>query len=214
MKKNGFTLVELLIVMTILIIMVVITIGILNAIGLTNKGRDARRKKDLNRMKIALEEYYNDKGQFPQDVTTWNIKSNCGKNVSELSTLNSLPCDPYGEPYKIFVEENKFRIITNLENKKDKDIPTGWYIRNDFSLPALGLNTDNANYGVSSSNILWYEGLVRDYSGCYTNTCFDGNDGCKDYSPGGCIGTCYYQSTMIGGCDENCRVGCCGNGCK
>ena len=55
--NKAFTLVELLVVMTILVILTTMMIGIFNAIGITNKGRDAQRKKDLNRIKVAFEEY-------------------------------------------------------------------------------------------------------------------------------------------------------------
>lgn len=215
MKKNGFTLVELLIVFTILVTLAMMMIGIFNTVGVTARGRDAQRKKDLNRMKVAFEEYFNDKGYFPSDYDNWNIKTNCKSGVF-APYLNSWPCDPNGETYHIHVETNKFRIITNLENKKDKDIPNGWYIKNDFSFPVLGLDTNSANYGVSSSNILWYDGLVHDYSGsCLTDTCFDGNNGvCNDHSATGCIGNCYYQPKSGSDCIPECRVACCGNGCK
>ena len=215
-QKKAFTLVELLVVVAILIMMATVMIGVLNAIGITNKGRDAQRKKDLNRIKVAFEEYFNDKGEFPFDYANWNIKSNCKSSVF-APYLNSWPCDPNGQPYNIYVEINKFRIITNLENKKDKDIPNGWYIKRDFNMPILGLNVDTANYGVSSANILWYEGLVRDYSACYTNTCF--NTDCRDRTDGqwdeggGCSSNCYYQA-KDGGCTQECSVNCCGDGCN
>ena len=214
MKKNGFTLVELLISMSIVIIIAMMMVGVFNAIKINNKGRDAQRKKDLNRIKIAMEEYFNDKGEYPLDITNWNTIDNCNSDIF-APYLKSWPCDPNGNPYSILPETNKFRVITNLENKKDKDIPEGWYIKNDFNFPLLNLDTNSANYGVSSSNILWYEGLVHDYSAeCWTNTCFDGNNGCNDYSTNGCIGTCYYQPRSGGGCVAECQVACCGNGCN
>jgi prepilin-type N-terminal cleavage/methylation domain-containing protein len=215
--KKAFTLVELLVVMSILVILTTMMIGILNAIGITNKGRDTQRKKDLARIKIAFEEYFNDKGSFPDPnlVSTLMEKSNCGTDIFK-PYLVSWICDPNGNPYSILTETNpqRFRIITNLENKKDKDIPTDWYVRDDFNMPSLGLTTSNANYGVSSSNILWYEGASRYADNCYTNTCFDGNNGCNDHSDSGCIGNCYYQaSDGRPGCVAECWVRCCGGGC-
>jgi type II secretory pathway pseudopilin PulG len=217
MKRNGFTLVELLIVFTIMVTLTMMMIGIFNTVGLTARGRDAQRKKDLNRMKVAFEEYFNDKGYFPDTnlLTELQDINNCKSNSIFAPYLVPWPCDPNGESYHIYVETNKFRIITNLENKKDKDIPSGWYIKNDFIFPVLNLDTNSANYGVSSSNILWYDGLVRDYSAdCYISTCFDGNNGCNDYSPGGCIGSCYYQPKNGGGCVPECKVPCCGDKCN
>ncbi|MDD2483186.1 MAG: type II secretion system protein [Candidatus Shapirobacteria bacterium] len=217
-QKNGFTLVELLIGITIVVILAIMMIGAFNAVGITNKARDARRKKDLNRIKIALEEYFNNRGEFPQDVATWNIKSNCGKNIPQLPTLSSLPCDPKGEPYFILVEVNKFRIITDLENKKDKDIPDGWYSRNDFQIPLFGLTTMNVNYGVSSTNILWYEDYLANYGGCNTNDCLSNESGVCNMASGGCSGNnCYYMDNdPNNNCDKNeakCKVSCCGTSC-
>ena len=65
MGRKGFTLIELMVVVTILAIMSMILVGIINPIALVNRGRDARRKKDLARIKTAFEEYYNDKGCYP-----------------------------------------------------------------------------------------------------------------------------------------------------
>ena len=103
-KRNGFTLVEILITMTILAILAVMMVGVFNAIGMTNKGRDARRKKDLNRIKIAFEEYFNDKGYYPRNIDTWNIKANCNSSSVFAPYLVPWPCDPDGNPYIIVVE--------------------------------------------------------------------------------------------------------------
>ena len=220
-NNNGFTLVELLVVMTILAMFAVMMVGILNAIGITNKGRDAQRKKDLNRIKIAFEEYFNDKGYFPKEdvLTQLRDKNNCGKHIDVFPNLNIWPCDPNGNPYYVLteVDPHTFRVITDLQYKKDKDIPLGWYVRGDFNLPSLGLTTNNANYGVSSSNILWYEGAVRDYSMCNTGVCFDSSTGKHVQDSEGCIDNCYYQSidpSWEGGVyNPDCWVRCCGVKC-
>jgi len=52
-------------VMTLLVILAVMMVGIFNSTAIFNKARDAQRKKDLGRIKIAFEEYYNDKGCYP-----------------------------------------------------------------------------------------------------------------------------------------------------
>lgn len=216
-KKNGFTLVELLIVMAILAIMGVILVGILNSIGITNKGRDAKRKKDLNRVKIAFEEYFNDKGYFPDGALVADLtkidKSNCGSSTIFSPYLIPWPCDPKGGPYKIVVETNKFRIITDLENKKDKDIPEGWYLKDDaYRLFSWTIN--DVNYGVSSANILWYDGGDIDYSRCNIGSCLTGNvDTCGHVST--CTSNCFYQSSSGNDCTPGvCSVSCCGDGCN
>lgn len=165
--KRGLTLVELLVVISILVIMVGIVAGTLNPIALVNKAKDSRRKNDLKEIKIAFEEFFTDKGRYPSavEVNGWNIVDNCFKIIPEMkSYLKTLPCDPNKKPYEIvIIDENTFKVITNLENRSDNDIPVNWYLSDTY------LNyrdrKDEINYGVSSSNILWYE-----YAG-YDPTC-------------------------------------------
>ncbi len=63
MKKNGFTLLEILVVISI--------IGILIALGTAafttaqKKGRDARRKADIKAMQNGFEQYYSKNGVYP-----------------------------------------------------------------------------------------------------------------------------------------------------
>jgi prepilin-type N-terminal cleavage/methylation domain-containing protein len=154
-RKNGFTFVEILITMTIVSVLAISMAGIFNALRPVNKGRDVQRKKDLNRIKEAFEEYYNDKGSYPTDIDSWNVKSNCKSDSVFKPYLTSWPCDPNGVPYRIIIGNNTFRILVNLENKDDKDIPKNWYDRNDFVM--LGLTKNDVNFGVSSSNIKWYD---------------------------------------------------------
>lgn len=139
--------------------MVAILIGTLNPIALVNKAKDSRRKNDLNKIKIAFEAYYNDKETYPlkNEISEWNISDNCGKEITKMkSYLRILPCDPNKTPYEIvYVNRNTFKVITNLENKKDNHIPPGWYL--DGTYIAYSTRKDQVNYGVSSSNILWYD---------------------------------------------------------
>ena len=206
----GFTLVELLIVITIIIVMAVMLVGIFNAIGLTNKARDARRKKDLNRIKISFEEYFNDKGSYPSYDLLQKLKdkNNCGKNIDDFPYLKPWPCDPNGVPYKVMVGVNKFTATTYLENKEDKDIP---------SYPTIV----DANYGVSSSNILWYDGSIYD-DGCILSECHEykyvGSPvywSCSDARVSGCIGdNCFLKDRFGRTCDGDCKVRCCGLLCN
>lgn len=214
-NKNGFTLVEILIAMVIVITIAIIMIGTFVVINPVAKGRDSQRKKDLNRIKQAFEEYFNDKGYYPEEeINTWNKKSNCHSNTIS-KYLSPWPCDPNGDPYVIIVEKNKFRIMTNLENKNDNEIPKDWYIRKDILI--TGITRNSVNYGVSSPNILWYENYTN--SNCDTNICLSGSGGSCGSAGGGCSGdNCFYAEILPDGsrggdCVNKCQTICCGAGC-
>jgi len=221
MKKNGFTLVELLIVMAIIVIMAIIMIGIFNATGVLNKARDAQRKKDIGRIKVAFEEYHNDKGCYPNEtlVAQLSLAENCGKIIFS-PWLSNWPCDPNKEPYKIVVEEARFslcnkwyKIMTQLENKKDAGIPSGWESQPEH-IVAGAVTSKMINFGVASPNINWYDAAMSSecamYGGCYY---VPGVGLCNSIS--GCVGpNCYVGVYKNISCSSMCQVSCCGTGCN
>ena len=81
MKKRGFTLIELLVVISIIgILASIITVSLSTARA---KGRDAKRIADIRSIQLSLEEYYNDNGTFPMQLTTL-----------VPTYINPLPVDP------------------------------------------------------------------------------------------------------------------------
>jgi prepilin-type N-terminal cleavage/methylation domain-containing protein len=159
-NRSGFTLVELLIVMTILVIFAVILIGIIKPNVLVGRANDSKRKTDLNKIRTAFEEFFNDKGRYPTtaEINIWNQLSNCDKTIPDLKNyLNVWPCDPDKKIYRIVVGANWFKVATNLEYKQDKDIPVDWYKSGTYI--GSGFSKSDVNYGVSSSNILWYSSI-------------------------------------------------------
>lgn len=156
MKKTtsaGMTLIEILIVVAILI--VIMTALMVNILPSLAKGRDGRRKADLQRIAKALEEYYNDKGGYPTSLDA------CGRGTLLASYLPDVPCDPVTkEKYLYYVDSNdgcgttcrSYTLYTVLDNKKDPDIVElgcGLPAPNDGCVEVSGVTY---NYGVSSSN--------------------------------------------------------------
>jgi prepilin-type N-terminal cleavage/methylation domain-containing protein len=116
-SRRGFTLTEVLIVIAVLAVLAILLL--LNFNSHQGRARDAGRKTDLDRIKIAFEEYYNDHGCYPPP----DILNNC--NGQELQPyLDRIPCDPFTkEPYVYVPLENNeckgYRVLAHLENEED-----------------------------------------------------------------------------------------------
>ena len=67
-KKQAFTLIELLIV--IAIIGILATLAVVALQNARQSARDAKRISDIKQMQIALELYYNTRGEYPDSVTS------------------------------------------------------------------------------------------------------------------------------------------------
>ena len=64
-KSSGFTLVELLVVISI--IAVLSAVLMVNFVGMRERSRDSQKIQDLNAIKSALRMYYNDNQFYPLD---------------------------------------------------------------------------------------------------------------------------------------------------
>lgn len=89
-RKRAFTLIELLIVITIIGILAVALVPRLT--GGPAKARDAKRKGDLQQIATALEFYADDNGGVYPPATT----GNCASGLSLSSYLTIAPVDPSG----------------------------------------------------------------------------------------------------------------------
>jgi general secretion pathway protein G len=136
--KNGFTLVELLVVISILGILA--TIGLVAFSSAQMRGRDTQRKSDLKQTSNALEIYYNDHGSYPssQDGKIRGCPSTtstvCDWNNDNVFTdgrtiyLKSMAEDPSGG-FNYFYEAGtgnlSYSLYAHLENSQDSAIDTG-----------------------------------------------------------------------------------------
>lgn len=144
--KLGFTLIELLVVMAIL--------GLLATVGLVSfrtaqlKGRDARRKHDLEQIQKALEMYFNDKGQYPASIPSGGGYWQDTGVVDGALYMKKVPSDPKGGNYCYTSDANGsyYKLYAKLENENDPNCLDG-----DCSTER-SCGTGTYNYGISSSN--------------------------------------------------------------
>ena len=222
--RKGFTLVELMIVVSILAIMATILVGIINPIAQIQKASDARRKKDLGRIRVAFEEYYNDKGCYPSGALLIQLqdKNNCSTNITGFTQLSPWVCDQVtGLPYGVTVESETacpkwFRVFAELENTKDAAIPAGWASRIGVHLGNGQYTNINYNFGVSSTNVFWYDqvfdprcdigGKSRGCRWIDNNVCKSAGEGYSSHCEGD---NCYAGSDIDSGCAAVCKVSKC-----
>lgn len=117
--NKGLTLTELLIVISIIAFLAILIVAYLRS--QVFKGNDARRKADLKRIGIAVEEYEKDKNCYPLPSL---LSCNPGKGL--LPYLNKIPCDPVTDATYLYDYEDSvcpkwYRIYGKLENEQDPD---------------------------------------------------------------------------------------------
>lgn len=113
MNKKGFTLIELLIVIMILGVLAALITG--TFFTSLKKGRDARRKGDLEQIQRALEMYYEDKKTYPEDLTFGSALSDPD---SGKIYMQKVPDDPIsGKDYEyLSTNGTDYKLFACLEN--------------------------------------------------------------------------------------------------
>lgn len=136
MKKKGFTLVELLVVISIISVLATIGLAVYN--GVLKNARDVKRVDDLKSLKAALELYYQTNKQYPV-TSTWVYSSAAQPWIPGLTStyLPGLPKDPFknsGAPWQTdgyiyayfgaacdpFSAGQFFALVAQLENRMDQ----------------------------------------------------------------------------------------------
>lgn len=118
---GAFTLVEIL---TTLAVIGALTVYSLVAVPVQlQKARDGVRKGNIDKVKKAVEEYYQDANCYPMALPV------CGNDISlgDLKILDDIPCDPKTKFSYVYVSEISacpawFQIYSNLEYTTDKII--------------------------------------------------------------------------------------------
>lgn len=153
-RYQGFTLVELLIVIAILAILS--TLGVANFTSARIKARDIGRKSDLQTIAKSLEAYVNDHRTYP---TSLNDKILCQPTTSTICDWGSaftdgttiyastLPQDNSPNLRYVYVSTTgtSYTLYAHLENTQDSSIIT--------ISPTVACGNKDCNYKITSSNI-------------------------------------------------------------
>ncbi|MDD2870497.1 MAG: type II secretion system protein [Candidatus Gracilibacteria bacterium] len=123
--KKGFTLVEL--IVTITIVAILSTIGFNSYVGYLGEARDSERKANMGEIKTALKLYKQKRGAYPTPGNVFSILNNTkivafqgilNEDVT-LNTMDNIPKDPYTSKYYFFsISKNKqeAEVALTLEN--------------------------------------------------------------------------------------------------
>jgi type II secretion system protein G len=149
---KGFTLIELLLVIIILGILAALISG--NFFTSLKKGRDAKRKGDLEQITRALEMYYEDKKMYPL-TTSLVFGTALTDPISGKIYMQKLPNDPISAKSYEYISAtgSDYKLFACLENNQQM-LP---YTSSGYSISC----STNCNgtpgipciWGVSSSNI-------------------------------------------------------------
>jgi len=160
-SKRAYSLLEILVTISILILLLAALFFIFNPIAQINKANDGKRRTELSTIKKVLEDWYNDKNCYPlpnqicYDAAT--IRSDgssvchiCGNEPTSPSFtpyLSHLPCDPRQPVAKYLYQVDNstcptlYRVYTSL------------YIDPKEYCAADSPMETKYNWGVSSSNV-------------------------------------------------------------
>lgn len=119
-KKQGFTLVELLVVLAILALL--LTLATPKYFNSLDRAKDATLKHDLNTLRESIDKFYGDNGQYPKNL----------EELVEKKYIRQLPYDP-------ITEKTTSWIITPPEPPLVGDVY-------DIHSGALGLAKDGTKY--------------------------------------------------------------------
>jgi len=110
MRKNGFTLVELLVTMTVIAILM--GLAFVSFSGTKKTARDGKRKADLEQIRSALEMYRSDNEKYPSSLS----------DLTSGGYLSSLPADPLGYTYYYEKsDDNHYQLCAYLETGGSDD---------------------------------------------------------------------------------------------
>jgi|GEM_PF-1772888 len=170
-KRTGFTLVELLVVISLIGILSAVAIAVINPAKMMGKSRDARRKSDLKAIQGAIELFYSQNRVYPSSYTDINFGGAFTYNGSTY--MNNVPQDPvYGNAqasgkyyrYVYNLGENNTGYVLASVVEIDGSAPDDSYIVPNVIRASLHTVSSCAGWGVCAVS------TAIDYSNCVSGT--------------------------------------------
>ncbi|MCC6405272.1 MAG: type II secretion system protein [Candidatus Yanofskybacteria bacterium] len=138
-REKGFTLVELLVV--IAIIGVLATLVLLQLGTARARARDTKRITDVNQIRTAVEQYFEDNGGvYPTAITAAEI----GRYLTRVP-VDPLTSQPYGYAYNPAAAPSQFQIWATLEQ-------TAAALTSDADIDSSGWSGDTNSVGAGDSD--------------------------------------------------------------
>ena len=109
--KKGFTLIEILVVVTIISLLT--SFAVVSYTQLSKQSRDARRKTDLEQIRAALEMYRSNNNEYYSAI----FNNNCNNVTWLTSYIATMPSDPKSLPryYRCYILANDYTLGAYLE---------------------------------------------------------------------------------------------------
>jgi prepilin-type N-terminal cleavage/methylation domain-containing protein len=151
--KKGFTIIEL--IVTIVVIGILVTIMIVSYNGIQQRSRDSQRTSDVTKLKIALEKYHADKGQYPAVCSADDVDCPADSLTSVLVS-NYIALIPH-DPINAIDSATDYRYIRGAVNPDDStpgahDLSDSYGILVTYEAKAVcktGVNINSAWWGSS-----------------------------------------------------------------
>lgn len=145
---------EILVVITLLAILS--TVIMASYFSSLERGRDSRRKQDLEQVARALELYYFENNAYPtppfsqSNTLPWGFALTSASFTPTKMYMKKLPTDPSRSAtiyyyYRTANNNNDYQLYSCLENEKDLDYK-------EYAGISCGSSCDVCRYGISSSN--------------------------------------------------------------
>ncbi|MGA2911511.1 MAG: prepilin-type N-terminal cleavage/methylation domain-containing protein [Candidatus Levyibacteriota bacterium] len=159
-KNEGFTLIELIVVIGILGILAVGALLVLNPLAQFQKANDVRRKSDLAQIQRALEVYYQDNNKYPIVATAPYQIPGVSWGNSWQPYMDVLPQDPSSSKNYVYYSPSgqSYYIYASLDRGSNDPAACSGGLCSAPANSSINMQTacgsgGDCNYGVSSPDV-------------------------------------------------------------